>query len=185
MAVQEADGRIKAISPVSIHPDNFNPTTNFIILLAAPLTDVQAAETTTANINVNPNTSDSDLPQPEVLSEETWPTPSSDAAIGPGQKSKRKRKTDTRVCDSALTKTAPTYPFLFQSRNFRSGFCFETPLSTRSYATTVWATILNNRFVLLAISSQGFSNAKIAMEGVDYDVRIVLLKRTKIILCTE
>jgi hypothetical protein len=50
---------------------------------------------------------------------------------------------------------------------------------------TGWETISDTPSVVHAISSQAFSNAEIVLGGLDYDVRVVLLRGTKILRCTE
>jgi hypothetical protein len=46
---------------------------------------------------------------------------------------------------------------------------------------TIWET----HSVVHAIPNPAFSNAKIAQAGVDFDVRLVLLRNTNILRCTE
>lgn len=123
---------------------------------------------------------------PEFLYEGTFQpeAASIEVTTGTEPKAKRKRNNDSRVCDSALT-TSLTEHISFWSPNFKSGSRFEILLLTRSYAMTDWETISDSHSVLHAISSLGFSNAKIAWVGLDYDARIVLLSCTKKLRCTE
>jgi hypothetical protein len=55
----------------------------------------------------------------------------------------------------------------------------------RSYAMTVSETISESHAVLHAISSLASSNAEIARTEGDFIVRVVLLKCTRLLHCTE
>ena len=117
------------------YPSNRSQFPNLIFTLAAPLPGIEAAENPVENFT--PCTTDMDLPQADLRSDENLSTASPDVATESGPKLKRKRKNDTRVCDSPLVNTPQTDPYLFPSQNFRNGSCFETPLLTRSYVMTV------------------------------------------------
>jgi hypothetical protein len=70
-------------------------------------------------------------------------------------------------------------------QNYSNGSRFEISLLTRFYAMTDSETISDSRVVMSVISGLAFSNVKIVWVEVDFVVRLVLLRRTGILHCTE
>ena len=73
------------------------------------------------------------IPSPTDLPEDDFVAPSTNGTSEP----KRKRKRDnTRVCDSLLIITFVADSSSYSSQNYKSGSRFETQLLTRSYGMT-------------------------------------------------